>query len=217
MKYFYDFEFEENGITIIPISIGIVSEDDRQLYLINEDYFYVPNIFSSPTQWLVDNVLKYIDAEQIEKHGLAYDQWGDKVIDFISDGGRYTSRDEIELYAWYEAYDHVALAQIWGPMINLPEPIPMFTREIEDFRQSLSKKQKVLERDYDKYPEHHALYDALYQRDLYNEWTRPKLIGQAKDEESVYLRAVESEASKFMQSTINSVEEIDECCTRRNR
>ena len=37
---------------------------------------------------------------------------------------------EIELWAWFAAYDHVALAQLWGAMTALPRPIPRFTREL---------------------------------------------------------------------------------------
>jgi hypothetical protein len=38
--------------------------------------------------------------------------------------------EEIELWAWYGAYDHVALCQLWGAMPALPRPIPRFTREL---------------------------------------------------------------------------------------
>src|SRR3954470_12846411 len=38
--------------------------------------------------------------------------------------------EEIELWAWLAAYDHVALAQLWGAMPALPRPIPRFTREL---------------------------------------------------------------------------------------
>jgi hypothetical protein len=38
--------------------------------------------------------------------------------------------DQIELWAWYAAYDHVALAQLWGPMTALPREIPRFTKDL---------------------------------------------------------------------------------------
>jgi hypothetical protein len=38
--------------------------------------------------------------------------------------------EEIELWAWLAAYDHVVLAQLWGPMPALPREIPRFTREL---------------------------------------------------------------------------------------
>ncbi len=177
MKYFYDWEFEETGKIILPISLGIVSEDNRHLYLINQSYFYwIDHGKANPNQWVIDNVLSHLTEEDIDKFGVSYIDIARIVLNFLSDNGRYTSRDEIELFAWYGAYDHVTLAQLWGPMINLPQPVPMFTREIEDFRRG----QLIIPRNQDKYPEHHALYDALYQKELYKEWTKAK-IEQRKD------------------------------------
>jgi hypothetical protein len=37
---------------------------------------------------------------------------------------------EIELWAWYAAYDHVVLAQLWGRMPDLPREIPRFTKDL---------------------------------------------------------------------------------------
>ena len=36
-----------------------------------------------------------------------------------------------ELWAWVAAYDHVALCQLWGPMTELPQSMPRFTRELK--------------------------------------------------------------------------------------
>jgi hypothetical protein len=38
--------------------------------------------------------------------------------------------ERIELWAWYAAYDHVALAQLWGNMPALPRELPRFTKEL---------------------------------------------------------------------------------------
>jgi hypothetical protein len=35
-----------------------------------------------------------------------------------------------ELWAWFAAYDHVALAQLFGRMIDFPPGVPMFTHEL---------------------------------------------------------------------------------------
>jgi hypothetical protein len=37
---------------------------------------------------------------------------------------------ELELWAWYAAYDHVVLAQLWGAMPALPREIPRFTKDL---------------------------------------------------------------------------------------
>ena len=36
-----------------------------------------------------------------------------------------------QLWAWYGAYDHVVLCQLWGPMIALPDGVPMFTNDLK--------------------------------------------------------------------------------------
>jgi hypothetical protein len=36
----------------------------------------------------------------------------------------------VELWAWFAAYDHVVLAQLWGPMPALPKALPRFTRDL---------------------------------------------------------------------------------------
>ena len=46
------------------------------------------------------------------------------VEDFI------TGTPQPELVAWYAAYDHVALAQLWGSMSDLPAGVPMWTNDL---------------------------------------------------------------------------------------
>jgi len=169
-RYFYDLEFEEDGTTIIPISIGMTSDDNRDLYLINREYMqsYIdlegyewrgnPSVI---TPWLSKNVCNHISQESIDLFGFDYEDWGPIILNFISDGGRIKSRDDVELWAYFAAYDHVSLAQNWGPMIQLPEPIPMFTRDL--------KAEIVKNRDIPFRPEieHHALWDAKWNKQVW--------------------------------------------------
>ena len=37
----------------------------------------------------------------------------------------------MELWADYGAYDHVALCQLFGSMVDLPEGMPMFTHDLQ--------------------------------------------------------------------------------------
>lgn len=73
----------------------------------------------------------------------------------------------IELWGYYSAYDHVRLAQMFGPMIKRPESMPMFTC---DLAQVLHLK-GIAEKDWHSYlppqPEnaHNALADARWVRD----------------------------------------------------
>lgn len=62
-----------------------------------------------------------------------------------------------ELWAYYAAYDHVALAQLWGRMIGLPEGIPMWTNDLQQelFRRGVEPPSPPDD-------EHNALADARW-------------------------------------------------------
>ena len=57
MKYFLDTEFIEDGKTIDLISIGIVAEDNRSLYLINSECDW-----SKASPWVLENVLEPMET-----------------------------------------------------------------------------------------------------------------------------------------------------------
>lgn len=166
-RYFYDLEFEENGETIIPVSLAMVSDDGRELYIINreymqtyknlEGYYWKGKYRSEVTEWLADNVCEHITQEEIDDFGVDYENWGSVIQGFISHEGRVTSRDSVELWAYFASYDHVALAQAFGRMIELPEPIPMFTH---DLKQALGDRKVPFEPEC----EHHALADARWNK-----------------------------------------------------
>ncbi len=148
-RYAYDTEFLEDGRTIELISIGIVCEDGREYYAVNSD---APWGRIKERDWLVRNVLPSLPLtgrESLEdylnhprslfprpsiefvevdsRNVLVKPKWviANEVREFLLADG------EPELWADWAAYDHVVLAQLWGPMINLPQGIPMFTHDIE--------------------------------------------------------------------------------------
>ena len=181
MKYWYDWEFEEHGKTIIPISLGMVSEDNRELYLINKEYmmsyayqegYHWRGEPSMLTDWLCKNVIDKIPQNDVDTYGVNYDDWGPIVLNFISDKNRYLNREDIELWGHFVSYDHVALAQIFGPMVNLPKPIPMWSHDDMQIRNG----QHSPLRDPAIYPEHHALHDAKFQKYQYECWTSSATI-----------------------------------------
>jgi hypothetical protein len=171
MKIFYDCEFIENGTTIDLISIGMVTSDGREYYAVSEEFDHQA-LLGNP--WLVENVLPSLPyvrsrgdlAGDSRYLHLDYDhpdwravkpRWriADEVGDFIL--AEYAGSDP-ELWAWYGAYDHVALCQLWGPMIALPGGIPMFTCDL---------KQEAVRQGDPRLPEqpsgvHNALADARH-------------------------------------------------------
>lgn len=111
-------------------------------------------------KWLIRNEMQ---------HFLLGDPAGwETVEDPDNPGSQIGVPPEIELVADYCAYDHVALAQLWGTMMDLPEGVPMYTN---DFQQTLKVagvtedqvKTSVTEAGGSLTalgPDHHALADA---------------------------------------------------------
>jgi hypothetical protein len=137
MRLFYDTEFLENGSTIELISIGLVAENGDQYYAVNRD-MPVRKIRKHP--WLMDNVVPGLP----KGHGQARldmpKRWlfhyGDRDVKtpkvIASEVRQFIlSFPKPQLWAWYGAYDHVALCQLWGRMIDLPDGIPMFTNDLK--------------------------------------------------------------------------------------
>lgn len=168
-KYFYDTEFHEDGVTIDLISIGIVCEDGREFYAVSSE-FNTRRVAAD--EWLMKNVMTSIGHNYIEQDGTRapYLQLFDPalksrseikqgILDFVD--GTWP-----DFWAWYGAYDHVALCQLFGRMIDLPDRFPMFT---SDLRQKI-KDNGIEQRMLPKQPDglHNALDDARWLQVRYN-------------------------------------------------
>ncbi|TVT34380.1 polyadenylate-specific 3'-exoribonuclease AS, partial [Amycolatopsis rhizosphaerae] len=119
MRFFYDTEFIEDGVTIDLVSIGVVDERGREFYAVSTDF--------DPAKagpWVRENVLDKLPSPA-DKAWRSRSQIRADLLEFFGkpSGG-------IELWAWYAAYDHVALAQLWGAMPDLPRQLPRFTRDL---------------------------------------------------------------------------------------
>lgn len=197
-RIFYDGEFLENGRTIRPISIGLVAdvgdEDGQTYYAVNDELLdTLPaqrgNLHYDVVQhpWLMSNVVPHLPLKEARNgSGPMYERFrsggrsGSFTIDPENDHVlplrliRAQVREfvlqfeEPELWAWYGAYDHVMLAQlVGGRMIDLPKGFPMWTNDIRtlamlagpETREGAPKQASQ---------EHHALNDALHDRDLYD-------------------------------------------------
>lgn len=135
MKYFYDTEFIEDGKTIELISFGIVSEDNRELYIENSSV----NL-SLASEWVKKNVisqLKHTKNELWCGMYLPHDYIHNVLLDFCS----VEEYGKPEFWGYYSAYDHVVLCQLFGSMINLPKGWPMYTNDIKQLCDSLGNPQ----------------------------------------------------------------------------
>ena len=122
-RYFYDCEFIEDGRLVDLVSIGVVDENGREFYAVSTEFDD-----SRAVPWVRRNVLDKLPSpadpawrsrERIRDDLYAF------LIEPIQGRG-----EQLELWAWYAAYDHVALAQLWGAMPALPREIPRFTKEL---------------------------------------------------------------------------------------
>jgi hypothetical protein len=125
VRFFYDCEFIEDGRTIELVSIGVVDESGREFYAVSTEFDP-----SRAIDWVRRNVLDKLpppadpawrSLERIRTDLLAY---------LVEPG------EQIELWAWMAAYDHVALCQLWGDMRALPRSIPRFTHELRQHWES---------------------------------------------------------------------------------
>lgn len=150
MKYWYDTEFIEDGRVIDLISIGIVAEDGREYYAESAEFDATrANLF------VQQSVFPHLYHPSLR---LPRKKIAEQVFDFLD------FRHGVELWGWYCAYDHVALAQLWGPMIKMPQHIPWFTHEIEQLRNGRPEPDRIAPR------EHNALQDAHWHKQLYEHY-----------------------------------------------
>lgn len=179
--YVYDTEFLEDGSTINLISIGVVCEDGREYYAVNSDADWKR---IRKDDWLMDNVVRHLpthrtgSVERLTGFGEHGWSWGgismtstlvkpkwvirNEVREFFLKGVELTGPSIYlpELWAYYGAYDHVALAQLWGKMISLPKGMPMWTRDLMELQGGI----EFPEQDGD---EHNALDDARWGMKVY--------------------------------------------------
>lgn len=177
-NFCYDTEFLEDGQTINLISIGIVCDDGREYYAVNSDADWDR---IERDDWLMTNVVPHLPMRRGEKPSKFENRsriWGldrssvlikpkwliaNEVREFILESVNHG--DTPWLWAYYGAYDHVALAQLFGKMIHLPEGIPMFTHELKQLMETMPTSWEPPTQDGN---EHNALADARWNMRVLN-------------------------------------------------
>jgi hypothetical protein len=137
-RYFYDCEFIEDGRLIDLVSIGVVDEHGREFYAVSTEFDAARAL-----PWVRRNVLDKLPSPA-DPAWRSRERIRDELFEFLAApvrGHRQTlagshsdklhgTGEQIELWAWYAAYDHVALAQLWGNMPALPRELPRFTKDL---------------------------------------------------------------------------------------
>lgn len=141
-----DCEFLEDGETITLISIALVADDGEEYYAVNGEITALSwkgwklRRRLRRHAWLMKNVVPHLPQVHGDARVQVPSRWlfnyastlvkprqqiAEEVRQFI------TGYDDPQLWAWYGAYDHVTLCQLWGRMIDLPEGIPMWTNDLK--------------------------------------------------------------------------------------
>jgi hypothetical protein len=116
MKLFFDTEFIEDGHTIELLSIGVVREDGVGYYAVVAEADH-----TRANEWVRENVLPYLgDGPLVPRAQIA--------ADLIELAG-----DKPEWWAYFADYDWVALCQLYGRMIDLPDGWPMFCMDLKQW------------------------------------------------------------------------------------
>lgn len=152
MKFFIDTEFIEDGRTIELLSIGVIADDGREFY----QEVHPLEVRGEPNEWVKANVLPHMQGEAVwnTRPNMALD-----LIAFV--GATTTHRPEF--WAYYGDYDWVAVCQLFGRMIDLPEHWPMFCMDLKQLCVSVGDPRLPKQAT----AEHHALADARWTRDAY--------------------------------------------------
>ncbi|MEH2033203.1 MAG: 3'-5' exoribonuclease [Nostoc sp.] len=143
MRFFLDTEFVETGSTIDLISIGIVAEDGREFYAINDNCD-----FDKANDWVKKNVISALpprtDRVWKPKDAIAFE-----VMAFIKhDEGHElyhhtfnslknaTMPERPEFWGEWCAYDWVIFCWLFGEMSRLPNGFPMRCNDIIQFAET---------------------------------------------------------------------------------
>lgn len=195
MKFFFDCEFNEyvrEGTNTIDLfTLAIVADEDashregKSLYMVFKD-FNIEDAWDKyqiedgqKVFWLRDNVLqpffeqvchqeekerpftKETLKEAVQEWGYTKEQAQKKIIEFIQP----EKEDYVEFWGYYADYDWVVFCWIFGRMIDLPEGFPMFCHDIKQDMPSTFNKDDY---EFKTLPDHTALTDTYYQRELYH-------------------------------------------------
>ena len=146
MRYFLDTEFIEYPCTIDLISLGIVAEDGRELYVVNADCD-----LSKANDWVKANVLPHRFT------GYLYWQPRTMIADTVKE---FIGNDKPEFWGYYADYDWVVFCWLFGAMIDLPKGWPMYCRDIKQWCDALGNPTLPSTGK----NEHHALSDARWNK-----------------------------------------------------
>lgn len=168
MRIWLDTEFYDRGPAINVnhdlISIGLVREDGKELYL--ENAGVVPD---RDNTWVQKNVLPKLNSEPNTR--LWAPEIAEQVLEFCGGAKTKDNRflyDKPEFWAFYASYDWILLCKLFGSMMGLPLGWPKYCRDVKQLMWHLNvhTKEPGMPSQTDVQA-HHALNDAKWLRDTH--------------------------------------------------
>jgi hypothetical protein len=179
-RYWFDTEFMEDGRTIDLISIGVVDDNGREFYAENQTVDY-----RKANTWVQHMVLPHLWNRQPEKRKgnewsrdggvggyLTHQDIASKLFSFVAQGP-----GQPEFWAYYGDYDWVALCQLYGRMVDLPQGWPMFAMDLKQLAVSLGDPELPEQTEM----KHHALGDARWTKSTWE-------FLQKKKEDTLFIK-----------------------------
>jgi hypothetical protein len=165
-RYYLDTEFIDDGKTIEMISIGMVCDDGRELYLVSSEFAR-----SRCDEWLETNVISQLPKCACPGGGTLshlghFDstcKWRSRaaIRDAICEFIREEPKDQIEIWAYYASSDWIVFYQLFGKMIDMPKYFPFFVRDLKQYALDIGYRGKFKELLPDT-GHHDALADAKW-------------------------------------------------------
>jgi hypothetical protein len=159
VRYFLDTEFIESGPNkpIFLLSLGIISDDNKTLYVENID---APVHLAN--DWVKANVVPNLVhfgkkcscyGTDVPCPAIKFSKIKDKILSFIGD-------DKPVFWGYFADYDWVIFCQTFGTMIDLPNGWPMYCNDLIQVANAIqvSLNSDTIKEDYN----HNALTDAIW-------------------------------------------------------
>lgn len=156
-RYFFDTEFHDDGISIEPISLGIVDDSDRALYM---EFDFDEERVRHENPWVAQNVLPLLRWPRSNRISRA--DGAARLADFC----RSTPNRQLQFWAYNAAYDWTLVCQLFGGMTNLPDWFPHNCMDLKQVYEMLGNPDGVKPAK-DEGADHNALFDARKNRQMY--------------------------------------------------
>jgi hypothetical protein len=123
VRFFIDLEFGDTASVVTLVSVAAVGEAGREYYAVSSEFDPL-----AVHPWVADNVLPQLPPAATWKPRATIAR---ELEEFFGDDPVW--------WAWYGAYDHVALCQLWGDMPALPRQFPRFTLDVRQLWEHLGR------------------------------------------------------------------------------